>query len=628
MCGIVGIANLSNGPPPSRERLMAMCDTLVHRGPDDAGVEVRDRVGIGARRLAVIDIDGGHQPIANASGTVLTVCNGEIYNYRELRRDLEARGHRFRTNSDTEVLVHGYEAFGAKFPEMLNGMFAFAVLDTRRRKLLLARDQIGIKPLYYAHVPPYFVWGSEIKALLASGLVPRELDADAAAQFMAWEYVPGEATLFRAVRKLEPGHLIELDLDDPTCRPHAYWDVPAAEDSDDIPMEAWVERLDEALQRSVKRQMVSDVPLGAFLSGGVDSSLIVSAMGPTSAFSIGFDDPSYNELSWSRQVAEHLDLKHFSQIVEPAAGDMFQHLMHYLDDPIGDFSIFPTYMVSQLARKQVTVALSGDGADELFAGYDGYRADRLARSYGRLPAVLRRGVIEPTIDTLKPRPEKKGLVNMSKRFLEGVRQNPDLCHARWRLFARDWDVLFTPEAQEAIETPVEAHIARLFDQAGDRQPLNRNLYVDVKSYLSDNILLKVDRMSMANALEARVPFLDRELVELAFRIPERFKMRGKRTKILLKELARSRLPRACVDRPKQGFSMPIKNWLSTGMRPLVQEYLDTHAIRDGGVFDADHIEQLKSDHFAGTANHSHVLWGVIVFQAWQRMWLNGSPGTV
>jgi len=627
MCGIVGIANFSNGPIPSSDLLRAMCDTLVHRGPDDIGFTIRDGVGIGARRLAVIDVEGGHQPIANENDTVVTVCNGEIYNHKELRRDLEARGHRFRTNCDTEVLVHAYEAFGTEFLERLNGMFAIALLDTRRRKLLLARDQIGVKPFYYAHVPPYFVWGSEIKALLASGLVPRDLDVDALAQFMAWEYVPGKATLFRSIRKLEPGHLIELDLDHPICAPRAYWDVPTNEDSSDTPFGTWVEQLDETLQRCVRRQMISDVPLGAFLSGGVDSSLIVSAMGATSAFSIGFDDPSYNELSWSAQVADHLGVQHFSQIVEPAAGDAFWRLMRYLEDPIGDFSIFPTHMVSALARQQVTVALSGDGADELFAGYDSYLADRWAGSYQRLPQMMRRGLIEPAVGALRPRPTKKGLVNMSKRFIEGAREGPELSHARWRLFASDWKSLFTPETQSAIETPVEAHIVQLFDQAGNRQPLNRSLYVDLKSYLSDNILLKVDRMSMANSLEARVPFLDREMVEFAFRVPQRFKLHGGRTKVLLKALAHSRLPRACVERPKQGFSVPIKNWLLTGMQPLVNEFLDARSIRQDGIFDPANVERLKTEHFAGTANHSHVLWGIIVFQAWQRMWLNGSAGT-
>ena len=626
MCGIVGIVSLEDGKPPTRRQLEAMCDTIVHRGPDDSGIELRGNVGIGARRLSIIDLSGGHQPVANEDGSILAVSNGEIYNFRELRRDLEARGHRFRTQCDTEVLVHAYEEYGARCPEYLNGMFAIAIFDTRRRKLLLARDHAGIKPLYYAFKPPYFVWGSEIKVLLASGQIPRELDVDALAQFMAWEYVPGEATLFRAIRKLKPGHLIEFDLDDPSCVPRPYWDVPEGEDEGVTSRAAWIERMDAKLEECVQRQLVSDVPLGTFLSGGVDSSLVASAMGPTTAFSIGFNDPSYNELSWSRQVAEHLGIQHVYEVVEPTSGGLFSGLMRFMDDPIGDFSIFPTYLVSQLAQKNVKVVLSGDGADELFAGYHTYLADDLARHYQRIPGFLRRGLLEPAVNALKPRPEKKGLVNLSKRFIEGAGEAASLSHARWRVFARDWQTLFTPDAFAAIETPLEGHIDQLFQEAGDRQPLNRSLYVDLKSYLPDNILLKVDRMSMANSLETRVPYLDREMIELAFQIPQQHKLEGRRTKVLLKEVAARRLPRACVDRPKQGFSIPIKNWLRAEMKPLLQEVLDQDRIRQEGIFDPEETERLKREHLAGTANHSHVLWSLVVFQTWQSMWLKGTPG--
>lgn len=623
MCGIVGIAAFAGGRPPARHQLEAMCATLVHRGPDDQGIEIGGGVGLGMRRLSIIDVQGGHQPISNEDGTVLTVLNGEIYNFRELRRDLEGRGHRFATKTDTEVIVHAYEEYGRRCPEFLNGMFAFAVHDTRRRRLLLARDHIGIKPLYYMFAPPYLVWGSEIKSLLASGLVERELDLDGLAQFLAWEYVPGAATLLRAVRKLEPGHLIEIDLDDPRCEPQAYWDVPP--DGQQGRAQDWVEAVDAKLAECVQRQLVSDVPLGAFLSGGVDSSLMVSAMGPATTFSIGFDDPSYNELTWARRVAEHLGVDHHDEIIRPSVVDLFHQLMKFLDDPVGDFSIFPTFLVSRLARERVTVVLSGDGGDELFGGYETYLADRWARYYQRLPGFVRAGLIEPFATALKPRAVKKGLVNKGKRFVEGLEHSPALSHARWRLFDGEdlRRTLFTGDAGAAVSTPVEQHILDLFRRAGPREPLNRSLYVDLKSYLCDNILVKVDRMSMAVSLEARVPYLDPELVELAFRIPQDYKVGLTRTKVLLKRVAARRVPPECVYRPKEGFSIPIKNWLSTEFRPLLEDLLDPGRVRDQGLFEPACVERLKAEHLQGRANHSHVLWCLMVFQAWRRLWLDG-----
>ena len=624
MCGIAGVAALGDGRSPTEAQIAAMCRTMIYRGPDDQGVDVRDGVGLGMRRLSIIDIAGGQQPMFNEDGSVRTVLNGEIYNFRELRAELEAKGHRFATNSDTEVIVHAYEQYGADFPRRLNGMFAFAVHDSRRRKLLLARDHVGIKPLYYAFCPPYLIWGSELKVLLASGLVPRDLDLDAAAQFFAWEYVPGEATLLRSVRKLLPGHLIEIDLDNAVCRPREYWDVPDVPEDDSLTEGEWIEQIDATLAESVRRQLVSDVPLGAFFSGGVDSSLIVASMGRATTFSIGFNDPSYNELGWARQVAAHLGLDHHERVIRPEVIDLFGRLMNVLDDPIGDFSIFPTFLVSQLAREHVSVVLSGDGGDEPFGGYEAYLANGMAARYRFLPGRLRRGLIEPVVNELRPRPVKKGLINKAKRFVEGLSHPEALGHARWRVFDGNGirQSLFAPEARTSITTPAEQHIFDLARRASNRQPLNRSLYVDLKSYLCDNILVKVDRMSMAVSLEARVPFLDPEVVELAFRVPERFKIDGKETKSILKKVAARHIPSSAVYRPKEGFSIPIKNWLKAEFRPLVEDYLDPVRIEREGVFDGHTIARLKAEHLSDAANHSHVLWSLIVFQAWRSQWLD------
>ena len=625
MCGIAGIAVFNGAPSPTREQLKGMCDTLFHRGPDDEGMDIRDNIAMGMRRLSIIDVKGGSQPIFNEDGSIRTVYNGEIYNFRELRRELEARGHVFLTKTDTEVIVHAYEEYGSDFPKYFNGMFAFALHDSARRKLFLVRDHIGIKPLYYCFNGKHIVWGSEIKALLASGLIDRDLDIDALGEFLAWEYVPGKKTLLKAVKKLEPGEMIEIELDRPACNPQAYWDVPPAQESLLIKATDWEEEIDQKIKECVQRQLVSDVPLGAFLSGGVDSSLIVASMGKARTFSIGFDDPSYNELKWARKVAAHLGVDHVDDIIKPDVVGLFENLMYYMDDPIGDFSIFPTYLVSRHARKAVTVSLSGDGGDELFGGYETYLADGKAHQYSYVPAVFRKQLIEPLIRSLKPRPAKKGLVNKAKRFVEGLEHPEDLSHARWRIFTGEAvrQNLFTQEALSELVTPAASHILELFSRAGDRQPLNRSLYVDLKSYLCDNCLVKVDRMSMAVSLESRVPFLDRELVELAFRVPANLKVSNGKTKVLLKRIAARHVPQDCVYRPKEGFSIPIKNWLNFQLRPTMEELLSSKQIEKQGLFQAPTIERLKREHLAGIANHSHIIWSLMVFQAWCRRWLEG-----
>jgi asparagine synthase (glutamine-hydrolysing) len=507
----------------------------------------------------------------------------------------------------------------------MNGMFAFAVHDTKRRKLLLVRDHLGIKPLYYAFDRNHIVWGSEVKALLASKLLERSLDIDALVQFLLWEYVPGEATLLHDVRKLKAGHLLEIDLADPHCRPVAYWDVPHEAERHDLDARAWGEAVAETLKAGVRRQLVSDVPLGAFLSGGVDSSLMTAFMGSTSTFSIGFDDPSYSELDWARRVSEHLGSDHHEEVMRPSMVEMFDKLMNFMDDPIGDFSIFPTYLVSQLASRHVKVVLSGDGGDELFGGYETYLADRWARTYRRLPGFVRKDLLEPMIGALRPRPAKKGLVNKAKRFLEGAAHPETLSHARWRLFdVGDSNLeLLTPEARAEIRSHPAAHVLELLETAKDRQPLNRSLYVDLKSYLCDNILVKVDRASMANSLEARVPYLDRSLVELAFQIPEAQKISWSDTKILLKRVAADHVPEACVYRPKQGFSIPMKNWLRSEFRPMLEDLLAPHRLATEGIFVPEQVERLKREHLQGRANHSHTLWALMVFQSWRGKFLEG-----
>ncbi|MDX1699798.1 MAG: asparagine synthase (glutamine-hydrolyzing), partial [Melioribacteraceae bacterium] len=433
MCGIAGSVSFRNIPPISSTLLEEMVNTLYHRGPDEIGMAIHGSAAMGMRRLSIIDLSGGSQPIYNEDKSIWTVFNGEIYNFPDLKKDLMSRGHVFRTNTDTEVIVHAYEEYGKDFPKHLNGMFAIALHDTRQNKLIIARDHIGIKPLFYAFTDERIIFGSEIKAILKSELVKKDLDLNALGEFLAWEYIPGESTLFKSINKLEPGKLIEINLDQPECSPEEYWDIPLFNGNVDSISEAeWIEKIDWQVKKSTQMQMISDVPLGAFLSGGVDSSLIVSSMGDAQTFSIGFDDPTYNELNWARKVADHLGVDHKDEIIKPDVLDLFEHLMQFMDDPIGDFSIFPTFLVSRLARKFVTVSLSGDGGDELFGGYETYLAEHKAEQFQKIPKLLRKGIIEPGINSLNPTAKKKGLINKSKRFVEGLKYDEELSHARWR----------------------------------------------------------------------------------------------------------------------------------------------------------------------------------------------------
>ncbi|HWW19819.1 MAG TPA: asparagine synthase (glutamine-hydrolyzing) [Steroidobacteraceae bacterium] len=623
MCGIAGIVALA-GAAPDSATIQAMCDAIRHRGPDDAGYFVEGPVALGMRRLAIIDLVTGHQPIFNEDRTACIVFNGEIYNYRELRDQLIAAGHRFATHSDTEVIIHLWEQYGTEFAERLNGMFAVAIWDLRARKLLLARDHVGIKPLYYARGSDSFVFGSEVKALLACGRVGSTLEIDALGQFLAWEYVPGTRTMMKEIRRLGAGQMLELDLATGKLSFARFWRVPQpvqASARARSPKE-WADELDATIAAAVRRQMIADVPLGAFLSGGVDSSLVVHAMGSAHSFSIGFEDPSYDETQWSKRVAEHLGVNHEIEIIQPQVRELFELLMQGMDDPIGDFSIFPTYLVSRLARRQVTVALSGDGGDELFGGYDTYDAQQRSRLWRKLPLFLRSGLIEPLTQALPPSAAKKGLVNKAKRFVEGAALDERLGHARWRLFAADSLIkgLLTPMARAEMHTPIGDHILALHDEAGMLDERDKALYVDLRSYLVDNCLIKVDRMSMLCSLEVRVPLLDREVVDLAFRMPSNLKYRAGETKILLKQVAARHVPRECVYRSKQGFSIPIKNWLKEQFRPLLNEYLDRRRVAREGIFNPETIERLRAEHDANIANHSHLLWGLLMFSKWRELW--------
>ena len=626
MCGISGIVYRDRERAVRQDDLRRMCQTMVHRGPDDEGFFVDRNVGLAMRRLNVIDLVTGHQPIANEDGRIQIVFNGEIYNFPELRVELESKGHKFSTNTDTEAIVHLYEEYGGDCVKKLNGMFAFAIWDGRDRSLFLARDRLGVKPLYYFLDDHALIFGSELKALLAYKEIPREIDLEALDIFLTAEYIPAPLSIFRSIHKLPPGH--SLFFRNGKVSTTRYWDLqfnPVDGSEEDLS-----ESLRELLKDAVRIRLISDVPLGAFLSGGVDSSTVVSLMSeimdrPVKTFSIGFEDPSYNELQYARLVAEKLGTEHHELTIQPDVVHLVQDLIKYLDEPLADVSVFPTYLVSQLARRHVTVALSGDGGDELFAGYDWYVASKFASYYDQVPAFLRNGWIPQLVDRIPPSAQKKGLTNKLKRFVEGSLLPSSLQHFRWNMFAtrEKKNCLYSKELQGSV-SPFSGYerFIEHFQSTEEADPLWRQQVADIKTYLADDILVKVDRMSMANSLEARSPFLDYRVVEFATGLPSHLKLKGFRTKYLLKRCMASKLPAPILNRKKEGFSIPMKNWLKRELRPLMQDLLSPTRLKRGGFFNAAYVQTLMTEHLAGVANHSHQLWSLMMFEIWQDSYLD------
>jgi asparagine synthase (glutamine-hydrolysing) len=626
MCGICGTAGFE---PVDRDVLRRMADSIRHRGPDDDGYYVDSygdglAVGLGFRRLSIIDLTTGNQPISNETGSIQLVFNGEVYNFRELRRDLQARGHVFRTNADTEVVVHLYEDHGERCVEHLNGMFAFALWDQSRRELLLARDRFGKKPLYYASVGRTLVFGSELKALLEHPVCPRELDLDSLARYLAFEYVPTPHSIFAGVNKLPAGHVLKWR--DGASSITAYWDLrfePQAGVSDD----EWAEGLREHLRDAVRRRLVSDVPLGAFLSGGIDSSSVVALMtevapaGSVKTFTVGFGDASFDESAHARRVANHFGTEHYEETFTPEVLlDLLPEVYGVLDEPFADASILPTYLLSRFTREHVTVALGGDGSDELLAGYPTFTADRISRFYP-LPERVNARTAVPLADRFPVSTSNFSFDFKLKRFLRGAALPPAARHTAW-LGA------FTRSEQAAIlaaEPPdVLGQAEETLAAAATRDPVERLIYLYAKTYLQDDILVKVDRASMARSLEVRAPFLDVVLAEFLSRVPSRLKLRRLGTKYLLKRAMNGILPKGIADRPKKGFGIPVARWLKAELRETLQDELSVSRLRAQGLFDPNEVQRLVSEHLSGRRDHRKALWTLFVFQLWHRNWLEAS----
>jgi len=630
MCGICGIV----GPGVvDREVLARMTRVLHHRGPDDDGFHVAEyddgtAVGLGFRRLSIIDLASGNQPIANEDGSVQIVMNGEIYNYRELRADLVARGHRFATSSDTEVIVHLYEDLGPRCVERLNGMFAFALWDETDRRLLLARDRFGKKPLYYAHRGDTMLFGSELKSLLEHPLCPRELDVASLSRYLALEYVPTPHAIFEGVRKLPGGHY--LLWRDGRFSVEQYWDLSFESADRRRPDHEYVDEFRERFREAVRRRLVSDVPLGAFLSGGIDSSSVVAMMvealphGNVKTFSIGFADKSFDESKHARRVAAHFGTDHHEEVFTPEVmAEVLPTVADYLDEPLADASILPTYLLSRFTRGGVTVALGGDGGDELLAGYPTFAADRLARLYP-VPRALNERLVIPLADRLPVSTKNFSFDFKLKRFLRGAASPPALRHPTWL-------GSFTPAEQEALliwghVDPYEEQ-RRLYASAPTRNRVERLIYLYAKTYLEDDVLVKVDRASMACSLEVRAPFLDVELVEFLGRVPPRLKLHRFGTKELLKRALGDVLPAGIAERPKKGFGVPVAEWLKGALSEPLQDELSSSRIREQGIFEPSVVQRLISEHMTGRRDHRKPLWTLFMFQLWHRRWAERRPSS-
>ena len=619
MCGIAGIA--TKGATPARELIARMCDVIRHRGPDGEGIHVSPGVGLGMRRLAVLDLVTGEQPVTSRSGSIQAVFNGEIYNYVELRRELEGKGYALRGTGDSEVIPHLYEEYGIEFVTRLNGMFAIALWDSRCRRLLLLRDRLGIKPLYYSVRNGNLYFGSEVKCLLSAGGSAGRIDPRGVDQLLTFECTATPSTLFEDVKKLPPGSWLTWH-DGKVCTGR-FWSPDDTVETLRSSPEEIAERLRDTFTRAVKRQLASDVPLGAFLSGGIDSSIMVAAMSEASTrapltFSVGFGESSYSELQHARVVAQHCGTQHHEEILTPDFLSLLPDVIGQLDQPIADFSVFPTLLVSRMARAHVTVALGGDGADELFAGYDTYEADRYAAlAVDWMPRPLRAN-IERAARLLPLSAGKRGIGNQVRRFLEGASLPAEWQHMRWMVALGDAARagLYRDSFRDTVAGNVVDVIRAAFEPRG-RDALADQMRCDLKLYLPDNILAKIDSMSMATSLEARVPYLDNEVVDLALSIPSRLKLRGGVRKWILKKAFAARLPAAILQRGKEGFSMPMKNWLSGEWNSLMHELLCRENLARDGFFASSHVETLMREHETRRRNHSHLLWALMVFQLWR-----------
>jgi asparagine synthase (glutamine-hydrolysing) len=631
MCGIAGWANLDPQTPPTPEGLAllrAMCDRMVHRGPDSDGAMVQSGVGLGMRRLAIIDLVAGDQPVWNEDRSVAVVLNGEIYNYRELRAHLAARGHSFGSHSDTEVLPHLYEEYGDRMVEHLNGMFAFALWDTNRQRLLIARDRFGEKPLYWGIFDGQLIFASEPKVMLEHPAVRPELNLQAMRHYLSFDYVPAPLSIYQNIRKLPAAHT--LVLEDGKVTTDRYWNLTFKKVQPVPSLAEATEHLRTLLADAVKMRLISDVPLGVFLSGGVDSSAIAAFASQASnatvkTFSISFAEKSFDESSYARKVSLHLGTEHHEyRMGVDLASNLIAEIGTWMDEPFSDPSLLPTYLLSRFTRNHVTVALGGDGGDEIFAGYPMYYGHRMARWYDRVPRPLRRMMLEPLIRRLPVNTENISFDYKARRFVAASNYDTVARHHIWfgSFTPDDQTSLLTAGVQRATDADIYADARQLLDQCDATDTMECMQYLDTQLYLAEDILTKVDRASMAVSLEARAPFLDLRIAEFAASLPPSYKLRGRNTKYILKQAVEPMLPPGITGRSKKGFGVPVAEWLKGPLRGLARDMLAPDRLRQAGLFDPVFVSRLQDEHEQGKANHRKLLWTLLMFELWRENYLS------
>ncbi len=619
MCGIAGF-NWSDAGLAGR-----MADIIRHRGPDQSGVYTQEGISLAHRRLSIIDLsEHGRQPMTNEDGTVHLVFNGEIYNFRELRDELEGKGHSFVSDTDSESIIHAYEEYGVECLQRLRGMFAFAIWDSRNRSLFLARDRIGIKPLYWHYSNKRFTFASEIKAILQNPDVPRSLNPQALYDYLGFEFTPAPNTMFADINKLPAGHYALLHQNNLEVK--SYWDLrftPASKLSLDEACERQVSLLDDA----VRSHLVSDVPLGVFLSGGLDSSALVAMMrrhisGNLKTFTIGYRDSSFSEVGFAQQVADYFDTDHTVLTIDGMSSESVEKALWHLDEPMTDLSAVPLMLVCSEARKHVEVCLSGEGGDESLAGYDRFKASRLNRLYSRVPRLLRDGPLRSMAQMLPDRPQKKGAINMLKRFMEGSALPADGEHLRWQYFMNSSlsAALLKDSFLEQIDPQPFRQLASMARECDALDAVNREIYLDMRFMMTDSVLMKVDKMSMASALEVRVPLLDHEFVEFMASLPGDWKLKGMTTKYILRRGLDGLLPKNIVNRGKQGYSLPVKQLLRNELKDYMTERINDSPLLRSNM-DMDVVNRLIKEHVSMAHNHNHILWALINVAIWHQRFI-------
>jgi len=633
MCGIAGWVNLEKSTSNNHTEavLHSMCERILHRGPDSEGLWMDDTVALGMRRLSIIDLHTGDQPVYSEDKSVVAMINGELYNYREVRAELEKRGHKFRTQTDVEIVPHLYQIYGDDLVDHINGMFAISLWDTAKKKLILARDRFGEKPIYYGVFDGKLLYASEPKAILAHPSVKAELNLDALRHYLSYDYVPAPHSIYKGIYKLPAAQI--LTVENGEIKTRRYWDLSWKKSEKPASLTNAAAELRELMSDAVRMRLVADVPLGILLSGGVDSSAIAAfavqhATEKVKTFSIGFEEDSFDESKYARQVSHHLGTEHYEATLSVGtAADLITEIGSWLDEPLSDGSLIPTFMLSRFVRHHVTVALGGDGGDELFAGYPMYYGHKVAKMYSAVPGFVRSGMIEPIVKRLPVSTKNLSFEYRAKRFVRSSNYDLITRHHSWfgSFSIEEQTALLTSEVREQTSNDIYRGAREMLEQCDATNEIERMQFLDINFYMAEDILTKVDRASMAVSLETRAPFLDPRVGQFAASIPLDYKLRGSKGKYILKHSLEGLLPDEILHRKKKGFGIPVAEWLKGRLNPLMRDLLAPERLKHQGLFNPTYVQTLITEHEKGVASHHKQLWTLLVFQLWYDRFAKSHP---